>query len=47
MNRLAKPLLALAALAALIAIAAPSTDCSNLTATECDRAELIDAGAID
>lgn len=47
MNRLAKPLLALAALAALIAIAAPSTDCSNRTVDECQRAELIAAGAID
>jgi len=37
---------------ALIAIAIvwlvwPVTDCSNLTETECERAELIAAGAID
>jgi hypothetical protein len=38
--------LALIALA-IVWLAWPSTDCSNLTETECDRAELIAAGAID
>jgi len=32
---------------AIVWLAWPSTDCSNLTKTECERAELIDAGAID
>jgi len=44
MNRRALTILVL--LAAVILIW-PSTDCSNLTETECERAELIAAGAID
>ena len=39
--------LAIIALLAAIILIWPSTDCSNLTETECERAELIDAGAID
>jgi hypothetical protein len=38
--------LALIALA-IVWLAWPSTDCSDLTETECERAELITAGAID
>lgn len=38
--------LALIALA-IVWLAWPNTDCSNLTETECERAELIIAGAID
>lgn len=41
--RLALALIALA----IVWFAWPSTDCSNLTETECERAELITAGAID
>jgi hypothetical protein len=32
---------------AIVWLAWPNTDCSNLTETECERAELIIAGAID
>jgi len=39
--------LALLALLAAVILIWPSTDCSNLTETECERAELIAASAID
>lgn len=40
-------LFALAALAILLAIASPDTDCDNRSLAECERLELINAGAID
>ncbi len=39
--------IAILALLAAVILIWPSTDCSNLTKTECERAELIDAGAVD
>jgi hypothetical protein len=39
--------LAIIALLAVIVLVWPGTDCGDLTETECERAELIDAGAID
>jgi hypothetical protein len=41
--RLALALIALA----IVWLAWPSTDCGNLTKADCERAELIAAGAID
>lgn len=39
--------LVIVALWLLAIAAAPATDCGGLTAAQCERARLIDAGAID